>query len=59
MLSDRSEYSGGELIINNESVQLDKGDMVMFNPTTHHAVEKVQQGVRKTLVMWALGPHWR
>ena len=59
MLSDRSEYSGGELIINNESVQLDKGDMVMFNPTTAHLVEKVQQGVRKTLVMWALGPQWR
>jgi predicted 2-oxoglutarate/Fe(II)-dependent dioxygenase YbiX len=59
MLSDISEYSGGELMINNESVQLEKGDMVMFNPTTVHAVEKVQQGVRKTLVMWALGPQWR
>jgi predicted 2-oxoglutarate/Fe(II)-dependent dioxygenase YbiX len=59
MLSDRSEYGGGELMINNEPVDLDKGDMVMFKPTTFHSVEKVQQGVRKTLVMWALGPHWR
>jgi len=59
MLSDKSEYSGGELMINDEPVQLEKGDMVMFNPTTAHAVEKVQQGVRKTLVMWALGPQWK
>ncbi len=59
MLSDKSEYSGGELIINDENVNLDKGDMVIFNPTTFHSVEKVQRGVRKTLVMFALGPHWR
>jgi hypothetical protein len=59
MLSDKSEYSGGELIINDEPVCLEKGDMVIFKPTTFHSVEKVQQGVRKTLVMWALGPHWR
>jgi hypothetical protein len=59
MLSDKSEYSGGELIINDENVNLDKGDIVIFKPTTFHSVEKVQRGVRKTLVMWALGPHWR
>ena len=59
MLSDRSEYSGGELTINDEPVDLDKGDMVIFKPTTFHSVEKVQRGIRKTLVMWALGPHWR
>lgn len=59
MLSDTSEYSGGELIINDEVIHLEKGDMVMFRPTTFHSVEKVQQGVRKTFVMWALGPQWR
>lgn len=59
MLSDMSEYSGGTLIVNDQPVNLEKGDMVMFKPTTFHSVDKVTDGVRKTLVMWALGPHWR
>lgn len=59
MLSDKNEYSGGKLVVNDEPIDLDKGDMVMFKPTTLHTVEKVEEGVRKTLVMWALGPQWR
>lgn len=59
MLSDTSEYSGGKLVVNDKPIDLEKGDMVMFKPTTHHTVEKVQDGIRKTLVMWALGPQWR
>jgi predicted 2-oxoglutarate/Fe(II)-dependent dioxygenase YbiX len=59
MLSDRSEYEGGNLVIENKAVPLGLGDLVMFSPAQFHRVDKVTSGVRKCLVMWALGPHWK
>lgn len=59
MMSSRSDYEGGSLVIENKAVPLDKGDLVMFSPAKYHRVEKVTSGVRKCLVMWALGPHWK
>lgn len=58
MLSDKNEYEGGSLVINNKDIEMDKGTMVLFSPTNVHHVTKVESGVRKTLVVWALGPHW-
>lgn len=59
MLSDQKDYGGGKLIVDGNPVILDKGDMVMFKPNLFHTVEKVEVGVRKTLVMWVQGPQWK
>ena len=59
MLSDSNEYSGGKLVIGDKIVDMEKGDMVMFRPSIPHAVEKVTDGIRQTMVMWAQGPDWR
>lgn len=65
MLSDPSEYEGGELLLNlsNEqgalSLKPQKGEVVMFPSFVPHQVNPVLSGTRKTLVVWALGPKFR
>lgn len=59
MLSNNSEYGGGELTVGKQSLKEGKGTLIMFRPTIIHAVEKITSGVRKSLVMWAHGPEWR
>lgn len=65
MLSDASEYDGGELSLNlsaefrAEKLKLEKGQVLMFPSYVPHQVEPVISGVRKTLVCWALGPKFR
>lgn len=59
MLSNKNDYTGGNLVVNGQRIDLDKGDIVMFKPTTTHVVEKVEDGVRKTLASWVLGPQWK
>jgi len=62
MLSDPSEYKGGELEIANighpdktESLKLNKGDVVFFASWMLHRVKPVLSGTRKTLVTWIMG----
>lgn len=62
MLSDQSEYEGGELeIVNNGnfdnkvSFRPNKGDMVFFASWMPHRVAPVRSGMRKTLVAWVMG----
>ena len=61
MLSDRSEYTGGDLYVdvNGHSdfkqVDLQKGDMVLFNSFCSHYVSNVESGTRKALVFWVCG----
>ncbi|MDC3266342.1 2OG-Fe(II) oxygenase [bacterium] len=59
MMSSKDEYQGGDLIVNNKVVDLDKGDIVMFEPTSVHSVSVVTEGVRKALLVWIDGPKWR
>jgi len=59
MSSDRNEYEGGELTMVDKKLDLEKGDMVIFNPNLVHSVLPVTNGIRKTLVMWVPGPAWR
>lgn len=59
MLSSQDEYSGGSLFVNGEKINTAKGDIIMFNPNIYHKVDKVEDGVRKVLVIWALGPQWK
>lgn len=61
MLSDKSEYTGGELYVDKhgnydpEKVELNKGDMVLFNSYCTHHVTNVETGTRKVLVFWVTG----
>ena len=61
MLSDRSDYTGGELYVdrhgnyNPEKVDLNKGDMVLFNSYCTHHVTNVETGTRKVLCFWVTG----
>ena len=61
MLSDRSEYTGGDLHIDihgnyqPDNIELNKGDMVLFNSYCTHYVTNVESGTRKVLVFWVRG----
>jgi PKHD-type hydroxylase len=65
MLSDPSEYEGGELSLNlsaefrAEKLKLQKGQVLLFPSYMPHQVEPVISGVRKTLVVWPLGPKFK
>ena len=53
-------YEGGELEFKdsneNISLNLNKGDMVIFPSTLLHRVKPVTNKIRKSLVGWMIGP---
>tara|TARA_Y100000004_G_C8940468_1_gene423927 strand:+ start:801 stop:1463 length:663 start_codon:yes stop_codon:yes gene_type:complete len=56
-LNDRSEYEGGQFILDvgdgkRSAVDLDFGDMVIFDSDTLHGVEPVTKGMRNALIIW-------
>jgi PKHD-type hydroxylase len=55
-LADRSEYDGGELVIDTdygiESVKLDAGSCVLYPSDKFHRVEEVTRGSRLVAVLW-------
>lgn len=62
MLSDPSEYEGGELeVVNNgnfddrASFKPAKGDMVFFASWMPHRVTPIKSGLRRSLVAWVMG----
>lgn len=59
MLSNKDEYEGGNLVLENKHVKLNMGDMIIFHSKHVHGVKPVTAGIRKTLVMWVSGPAWR
>jgi PKHD-type hydroxylase len=64
MLSDPSEYVGGELQLKTESdeaitVQTPKGRAWFFPSYTLHRVAPVTKGVRRSLVIWVGGPAFK
>jgi PKHD-type hydroxylase len=61
MLSDPSEYTGGELEFKNGDVytDLEKGSLITFPSYLRHKVNPVTSGVRVSLVFWAEGPRFR
>jgi PKHD-type hydroxylase len=65
-LSDPSEYEGGELQYfkggnpeNSESIMKMKGLTVVFPSYMMHRVTPITQGVRKSLVLWLGGEHYK
>tara|TARA_Y100001973_G_C5207862_1_gene342938 strand:- start:2796 stop:3461 length:666 start_codon:yes stop_codon:yes gene_type:complete len=56
-LNDREEYEGGQFILDvgdgkKTPVDLDRGDMVIFDSDTYHGVEPVTKGTREALIIW-------
>ena len=62
-LSDPSEYTGGELELNtgsnNIKVSDKKGSVILFPSFLQHRVTPVISGLRKSLVLWAGGDHYK
>lgn len=59
LLSEPSEYDGGEFLLNNQPVLSGKGSIVIFPSHMVHSVTPIQSGTRKTLATWVIGPQWR
>lgn len=65
VLSDNYEYEGGEFqIINSEqseasTVEQKKGRLIVFPSWMVHKVKPVTRGVRKSIVVWVVGPQFK
>ena len=59
------DFEGGEFEINSgqekdaESVKMKKGDIIVFPSFMLHRVKPVTKGVRKSIVIWVMGPKFR
>jgi len=57
------DFEGGELQFGHESnyeaAQVKKGTIVLFPSFELHRVSPVTRGIRKSLVVWVLGPKWK
>ena len=59
------DFEGGEFQINSgeeknaESIQMKKGDIILFPSFMVHRVKPVTKGTRKSIVIWVLGPKFR
>lgn len=51
-LSSQDNYSGGDLIVNNEVISKKIGNTVIFSSNTYHELTKVKKGIRECLVIW-------
>ena len=63
-LSDPSDYKGGDFeIMTSEStkfkIEQPKGRIVFFPSFMMHKVHPIKSGVRKSIVIWGLGPSWK
>ena len=63
LLSDPSEFSGGDLIFSDISeynpTPLKQGQAIFFASFLRHKVTPITKGVRKSLVMWFGGPPFK
>ena len=58
------DYEGGNVVLINEHgkkyvTPRQRGTIVLFDSRANHCVTKVRSGVRKSIVGWVVGPHWR
>lgn len=64
LINDTTEFEGGELLLktiedNPVVVQQKKYRAIFFPSYTLHTVAPVTKGVRKSIVVWSGGPHFR
>lgn len=53
------DFTGGELFIMGDQIDLQKGDAVIFPSFLPHLVTPVKTGSRLALVSWMYGPQWK
>lgn len=55
------EFEGGDFELNwaGNKVDLKKGQLIVFPSVLMHRVKPVMKGVRKSLVVWMMGPNFR
>lgn len=53
-LSSSTDYTGGEFIIEGESIIRDKGDVIIFDSYKLHELREVTKGTRLSFVCWIL-----
>jgi len=59
-LSDREEYTGGELtVLTKYKTGKGKGSVTVFPSNFPHEVNPITSGVRWSLIGWAWGPYWK
>lgn len=57
LLNDESEFEGGDFeFLTYGKVELTRGTILVFPSLLTHRVTPVTKGIRKTAVMWGLGP---
>jgi hypothetical protein len=66
MISDRADFTGGELMVRNpreyndvHTIPLQQGTIVTFPSFLEHVVTPVESGLRRTATMWLSGPCFR
>ena len=52
LLSLNNAYTGGELIVDQQQIDLDTGDCVIFKGDTKHEVKEITHGKRWSLSIW-------
>lgn len=57
-LSDKSEYDGGELYIEDKLASKEQGSIIIFDSNTFHQLDMVTRGKRYVLVVWLLKEHF-
>jgi len=61
-LNDATQYVGGDILFNTGRVERGPkglGTAIMFPSHTLHKVNPVTEGIRRSLVVWICGPHFR
>lgn len=59
-LTDKSEYTGGELLVLGRDMGAkSKGSVTVFPSIFSHEVKPITSGTRWSLISWAWGPYWK
>ena len=63
-LSHSDDYEGGATQIRDwdnkiYTIPRERGSLVFFDSRLYHRACKVTSGLRKSLVIWAIGPRWK
>lgn len=58
-LSDETDYTGGQVVFGHHQVTKKKLSATFFPSFYPHYVDKIESGIRWSLIGWAWGPYWK
>jgi predicted 2-oxoglutarate/Fe(II)-dependent dioxygenase YbiX len=58
-LSDETEYTGGQVVFGHHRVTKKRLSATFFPSFYPHYVDKIESGIRWSLIGWAWGPYWK